>query len=194
MLAYLRASLRKKIGYTLIEVLVVCLILSVLLAALFVGLTSGNFSSSVSSAKVDLQSKIRIIMDWILRDVRQTNLVEINTNAPTADHIKFKKVTGIDNNTGNYTLSADFIEYTYNSASSELTRNEIDGATGSILKSVVFSNMTQSPFYSAPAVPLAPGDILTSKRLVIVIAGRNQVRNSLVLNLTLTEEVKIRNE
>jgi type II secretory pathway pseudopilin PulG len=174
-LNYLRVSLLKKKGLSLIELFVAAGILSLILAALFISITSGDLSSAVSSAKSDLQGKLRLIMDWITKDVRSTNIIEINTNSPSAGYLKFKKVTGIDNITGNYTLSPDYTEYSYNSTSGELTRSEINGTTGEILRTVPFNNITQSPFYTTQGVPLVPGGILT-------------------LNLTLTEEVKIRNE
>jgi Tfp pilus assembly protein PilV len=193
-LRYLHTSLLKKRGLSLIEVFVSSGILSLLLAALFIGLTSGQLSSTVSSAKADLQGKLRLIMAWIVKDVRQTDIIEINSNVPSVDHLKFKKVTGIDNITGNYTVGSDYTEYNYNSTSGVLTRSEINGSTGAIQHSVPFNNITQSPFYTAPAVPLVVGGILNSKKLIIVIAGETRVRNSLTLNLTLTEEAKIRNE
>jgi competence protein ComGC len=191
--SYLRAFHSKKSGLTLIEVLVVAFILTVIIGSLFLTLTTGELSSSISSEKTDLQAKVRLVMDWIIKDVRQTNLIQINTNAPSADHIKFKKVTGIDNATGNYTLSSNYIVYSYDNTLQRLTRNEVDDG-GTILNSWVFSNITQSPFYSDTGVPLAPGGILTSKKLIIIILGQSQFRNSLTLNSSLTEEVKIRNE
>lgn len=175
------------------EVLVVGFISSVVIAALLLTLTTGEFSNSTVSAKTDLQAKVRRIMDWVIKDVRQTNLAEINNNNPSVNHIKFKVVTGIDNITGSYTLSPNCIEYNYNNVSGELTRNEVD-ETGLIAQSWVFDNITQPPFYTAPGVPLVANGILASKKLVIVIAGQNQVRNSLTLNSSLAEEVKIRNE
>lgn len=175
------------------EVLVVGFISSVIIAALLLTLTTGEFSNSTISAKIDLQAKVRRIMDWIIKDVRQTNLAEINNNNPSVNHIKFKVVTGIDNITGSYALSPNYIEYNYNNVSEELTRNEVD-ETGLILQSWVFNNITQSPFYTAPEVPLVANGILASKKLVIVIAGQNQVRNSLILNFSLNEEVRVRNE
>lgn len=164
-----------------------------ILAALFYSLTSSEFLSVVSSAKTDLQAEVRQAIDWIAKDVRQTNLIQINTNNPSGSHIKFKKVTGIDNSTGNYALSDNYIEYDYDAVSGDLVRNEVDDG-GTILQSWVFHNITQAPFYSSQGVVLAPGDILNSKKLVVVIAGQGQVRSSLTLNFSLTGEVKIRNE
>lgn len=195
-LVYPRASRVKKRGFTLVEILVAAFILIIVIGALHLTLTTGEFSNSLNSAKTDLQAEVRQVLDWIVKDVRQTCLIQINTNSPSENHIKFKQVTGIDNATGNYTLSPNYIEYSYNSVSQQLTRSEVDG-TGSILRSWVFNNITQSPFYTAAGVPLAAGDILTSKKLVIVIPARNPVLlrgSSLTLNFSLTGEARIRNE
>ncbi len=172
--------------------LVTTFLLLTVISTLFLTLTKGELFNDITSQKVDLQAKVRRILDWVVKDVRQTNLIQINTNSPSADYIKFKPVTGI-NGTGDYTLSTNYIEYSYDAASDTLTRNEVDDG-GTVLNSWFFDNITQSPFYSDAGVPLAAGAILTSKKLVIVISGQDQVRGSLPLTVSLTAEVKIRNE
>lgn len=183
-------------GFTLIEVLFVVSILGIIISALFFSLTRGEFSSAVSSAKADLQAKVRSIMDWVTKDVRETNLVQIDSNNPSVNHIKFRKVTGMDG-TGSYTFADHYIEYNYDNTSAQLTRNKIDVLTGTILQSSVFDNITQPPFKVAVGVPLeqspSAGNILFYKKLLIFIAGQSQVKNSLTLNFSLTEEVKVRN-
>lgn len=192
-LAYPHTLHLKESGLTLIEILVSAFVLLIIITALFLSLTTGEFSHSLSSAKVDLQAKVRRAMDWMVKDVRQTNLIEINTNNPSGNHIKFKQVRGINNATGSYALSSNYIEYSYDNITDGLTRNEVN-ASGSILRSWVFSNISEASFYTAPGVLLAPGDVLASKKLIITVSGTTQVRNSLNLNYSLTEEVKIRNE
>jgi len=178
-------------GFTIVEVLSVSFILITVFAAMFITLTTGEFSNAVSSAKADLQANVRTAMNSVLNDVRQTSLIQINSNNPSAGHIKFKKITGIDNVTGSYSLSANDIEYTYNQSSFSLERSE----TGpGVSKVQIFNDITEAPFYSATGVPLEAGGILSSKKLVVVMSGRNHVRGDLDLNFSLTEEVKIRNE
>jgi hypothetical protein len=169
----------------------------VLFAALFYTLNTGEIANTLSLEKINLQANLRHVIDWIIKDVRQTNLIEINSNNPSISHIKFRQVTGIDNTSGNYTVASNYIEYNYTNATFNLTRNEIS-ATNTTLRSWAFSNITQAPFYTAPGVPLvstpgAAGNILIAKKLLLVIAGQRQARGT-ALNLTLTEEVKVRNE
>ena len=175
------------------EVIVTVFLLTLIMTSLFFALTRSEFSNSMVSAKVDLQVKVRTIIDWIVKDVRQTNLIQINSNSPAQDHIKFKQVTGINNATGDYTLSSTYIEYDYDSDAKVLTRNEIDTDGTTVLRSWTFDNIMESPFYSDVAVPLAGNAILSTKKLVIVIAGQCQVRGT-TLDFSVTEEAKIRNE
>lgn len=190
---YQRSLPNKSSAFTLVELLIVALIFGIILSSLFVTLNIGYLSFSVTSAKLELQSYVRATMDRLIKDVRDTNLSEINSNNPSVNHIKFRKVTGIDNNSGSYTLSSNYIEYNYDNVSGELTRNIVD-VNGTILRSSLFRNIIQSPFYSAPGVPLVDNAILTSKSLVIVITSQKQAKNSLFLNFSLTEEIRIRNE
>lgn len=184
--------LNKAGGFTLVEILVATFIFTIIVGSLLVTLNSGKLSSTIGSARVELQAKLRNILGLIVRDVRQTNSVSINSNDPGIDHIKFNKVTGIDNSSGVYTLDTLSIEYAYDSVSEQFTRQTDDGA-GNIV-TTTWDNITQSPFYISPGVPLAPNNILTSNKLFIVIAGKAPVRASLELNFSLSEEVKIRNE
>ena len=167
-------------------------ILLIVFGALFIALNTGNFSYAVTSAKTDLQGEVRRLMDWIVKDVRQTSRAQINNNNPTVNHIKFQKVTGIDAVAG-YQYSTDYVEYNYDPASLTLTRNELD-ASGAVINSWVFNNITQSPFYSDVGVPLVYNGVTSSNKLVLVIASQKQVRNNLTINFSLTEEAKIRNE
>lgn len=189
----LRALPRSNRGFTIVEVLSTAFILIVVFAALFSVLNVGEFSNTVSSAKADLQAKVRTAMDSILKDVRQTSIIQINSNDPSPTHIKFKKVTGIDNTTGSYSLSDNYIEYTYDADLLSLVRNEVN-AGGTVLKSQTFNDITEAPFYSSTGVPLVAGGILSSKKLVLVVAGKNNIRGGLNLSFSLTEEVKVRNE
>jgi prepilin-type N-terminal cleavage/methylation domain-containing protein len=198
-LVYPREEANSKRGFTLVEILVVGFILSVVTTALFLTLSTGEFSSSLSSAKADLQAKVRLIMDMMVRDVRQTHFNEINQNDPRVNHIKFRKVSGIKDsgpNAGDLNFSPNpYIEYSYNPNTLQLTRSIVDGTTGVVLRSQVFGDITNIRFCSKVNEDLGPNTIIPadSRKLIITIAARRQVKR-LTLNLSLSEEVKIRNE
>jgi type II secretory pathway pseudopilin PulG len=184
---------KKLSSFTLVETLIAAFILGILLVSLFATLNIGQFSDAVGSARIDLQANLRNLMDWIVRDVRQTYPIQINSNDPSVNHIKFKKVVGIDNTTGNHTVSARYTEYIYNNTTLQLRRNELND-TGSVLFSLVFSNITASHFYSDVGVPLYNDTILGSGKLIVVISGQKQARNNVLLNLNLNETITLRNE
>ena len=190
-LLYLRAGRTKKKGFTLIEVLVVSLILGVLTAGLLMTLIIGDRSSAISSAKADLQAKVRLILNMIIRDVRQTKPFEINSNDPRVDHIKFRPVSGFNIVTGLHIPSLNYIEYVYDVNTRQLTRNIID-ASNNLLQSTTFDNITATRFRSDVTEDLGPGTI--DEKLIITITAQSQVRKNLTLNYSLSEEVKIRNE
>lgn len=192
-LVYPRVLRVNRRGVSLVEVLVAALILVLIITTLVFTLIAGQSSNTIGAAKTDLQAQVRRIMDWMVKDVRQTSLIQVNNNAPSHGHIKFKTVTGIDNATGDYTLSTDYIEYTYDSDLKTLTRSLVDDA-GTVLQTWVFDNITEPPFHSNVDVELVAGGVLDSGKLVIVIAAEKQAKVSLTLNFSLTEEVKIRNE
>ena len=186
-LLYLRAGRAKKRGFTLVEVLVVGFILSVIISGLLMTLIIGDRSISISSAKADLQAKVRLILNMVIREVRQTKPSEIDSNDPRVDHIKFRPVSGFDIVTGLLTFSPDYIEYVYNVNTRQLTRNKI----GNNPQSTTFDNITATRFRSDVAEDLGPGTI--DEKLIITITAQGQA-NRLTLNFSLTEEVKIRNE
>jgi hypothetical protein len=66
---------------------VVLFIIGIIMMAVLTSLTNEEFSSALSMSKTDLQAKLRLIMDSLVKDVRQTNLIQINTNNPTGDFI-----------------------------------------------------------------------------------------------------------
>lgn len=191
-------ALRAKKGFTLVEIIVTAFILSIVFAGLFITLNTTEFSHSVSSAKVDLQAEVRRVIDWIIKDVRQTVSYEVASNGPSDTHIKFKRVQGLNTVTGDLILSSDYIEYEYDSLSQKITRRVIDGATGDILQSWDFNNIIEAPFYTRDdlnnIVPLNDDDFTNyGNKFIVTIMGQKQVRGSLNINFTLTEEVKIRN-
>ena len=175
---YPRGLLAKRDGYTLNEVLVSVLILGVVLGGLFITLSTGEFSSSVNSAKLEVQAETRRLMDWIVKDVRQTSSSQIANNAPSNSHIKFKVCLGHDGN--NIIWSSDFIEYTYDSSLNRLTRTDYGSGM-----SWNFDNVIAAPFDTS--------ELITDSKLIVTITVQKQPARMPALTSTLISKIKIRN-
>lgn len=184
-------------GLTIIEVLFSALLTGLLLAGFFYALTTGELSNTFSSAKADLQAQVRMMMDWILKDARQTVSWDIANNNPSDTHIKFRQAQGWDTANNTLLLNSDFIEYAYDANAKTITRKGLDAA-GNTIQSWVFDNIISSPFYTINSggdiVSLNSTDLLTSARLVVLISAQKQVRGALNTSCSLTGEIKIRNE
>lgn len=184
-------------GLTIIEALFSALLSAVLIAGFFYALSTGEFSNTLSSAKADLQAQVRRDLDWIIKDVRQTVSWDIANNGPSDSHIKFRQVEGWDIANNTFLLSSNFLDYSYDSAAKTITRRLQDGA-GNVLESWIFYDIISAPFFTVNSagaiVSLDPTDLLTSRKLIIVISGQKQVRGPLNTSCSLTGEVKIRNE
>lgn len=199
-LRFPRALPSKRYGFTFLEVLAGVLILSIILAAILSALSIGEFSRSIGSSKADLQAYARESVDVIARDVRQTIEYEIRNNNCNSTYMKFRKVTGWDSNTNSLTFDNNYIEYDYDSATKIMTRKVI-AQNGSLIETREFHDLLQPPLYTTDVngniVDLNGGDLLNSRRLVIVISSQKQAKKAeglLDIPFNLTQEVKIRNE
>lgn len=184
-------------GLTIIEVLFSALLTGLLLAGFFYALSTGELSNTFSSAKADLQGEVRMMIDWIVKDARQTVSWDIANNNPSDTYIKFRQAQGWDTANNTLLLNSDFIEYAYDADAKTITRKGLD-AVGNTIQSWVFDNIISSPFYTINSggdiVSLNSTDLLTSRRLVVLISAQKQVRGALNTSCSLTGEIKIRNE
>ncbi|KPK98577.1 MAG: hypothetical protein AMJ95_03550 [Omnitrophica WOR_2 bacterium SM23_72] len=186
-------------GFTIVEVLCSAIVISFIVGVLFYALSSGEYSRTASAAKIDVQSEVRRSMDWIARDVRQAVSWDIadTSNSPSDTHIKFRKVEGWNTTSELLLLSNNYTEYTYNTSNHTVIRRLSDSSNNTI-QTWTLNNIQQAPFYtvnsSGSVVPLNDGDLLTSRKLILVINGTKPIKGSLNATATLTEEVKIRNE
>jgi len=171
------------------------LILMIVLGALLMVLTVGDSANYKGTAKVDLQANVRQTIDLILRDVRNTVSYDINANAPTNSHIKFRKIEGTDAN-GDFIFSDEYLEYNYDPDAKKLTRSVID-SENNVLSSREINNITAPPFHTRDAggnmIDLTEGAMSNPPRLVIIVTQEAQLRGSESIIYTLEEEVKIRN-
>lgn len=164
-------------GITLVEVLVTAFILGIIISGIAVVLNVGNLSNNISTSKVALQRQARTVLDWIIKDVRQTSAYQINNNAPSSNHIKFQVCAGHDG--VNLLWNSDFIEYTYDTANQTLTRND-SGSGGEW----VFSDITASPFDLSN---------ITNNFLRITVQMEKSALGLIRPRVNLSAEVKIRN-
>jgi prepilin-type N-terminal cleavage/methylation domain-containing protein len=181
-------------GFTIVELMVVSLITGIIMSALFMTLQVGELTYEIGSAKVDLESEVRTLVDWISRDLRQAKIQEMNNNTPATDHIKFSLWTW--NNTTNTTnLKSSYIEYSYASANQTLSRNYRD--EGSTIFTVNFKNITMAPFYTSytneTSNSFSNATLLTSRKIIVAVKKTKVVKNK-NLNFSMVEEVRVRNE
>jgi prepilin-type N-terminal cleavage/methylation domain-containing protein len=185
----------KKTGLTLVELLVVALIFGVIMSALFITLNVGEFSITVNSNKVDAQAHTRMLMDLVVKDIRQAITSELVANSPTTNYLKFNLWSW---NVANATwqLGSQYREYEYTPAENKMSRRLVDG-NGIVLEEVDYLNVLRSPFYtsytSETSNQFDSNELLQNRKLIVVIEEERPVRNSQPVNFTLIEEVKIRN-
>lgn len=188
----LQLVLRNKTrGFSLTEVLLVAAILSIIIGTCLYAMNAAQISYNLILAQKNLQSEVRRTIGWVVKDARQAVSWDIANNSPTADYIKFRQVIGWDYLNNTFSLSGNYIEYTYNAVDQTITRREIGGTT----KEWILNNVTASPFFtlnsSGAVVALNNSDLLTSKQLIITITGQSSMLG--LEDYSLTEKVQIRN-
>ena len=185
-----RRSPGKSCGFTIVELMVASLITAVILTALVMALRVGDVTDDIGSARSDLQGEVSSIMDWITKDIRQAKIQELNANSPTASYIKYN-IWEWDNTTFSQIMTDKYVEYEYGNGI--LTRREI---AGGVSTETVFSNITMEPFYTTYTQSQQSFDnatLLSTRRLIVAVKKETVVRGK-VLNFTLVEEIRIRNE
>lgn len=195
-------------SFTISEILVVVCIMTIVMGGVFSVLQTGRVSSTVASAELDVRSELRRAVEWISKDVRQARRVDVGStsNEPSSSHIKFQMVTGYLPASGDVSLNANIIEYTYNSSTKILTRTETTTGALPVVKSWIFRYIEQAPFYTRAKVgsvyeikvidgsALSPSPVIQSGNLVLKFVGSKQLSNNAwTVPFYLTEEVRIRN-
>lgn len=157
------------------------LILCGVFYVLFLVLNVGYLSNLIASKKIEVQEEARRTMDWIVKDLRQTEADEIKSNSPQASYLKFRIYSDyvVPN-----PIWSNYIEYSYDGTSDTLTRK--DYGTNFTM---IFHNITDAPF--GIDQDWIDGD---EDKLPVIISTQKPVRGSLLANFSLATEVKIRNE
>ncbi|UCD14813.1 MAG: hypothetical protein JSV34_03545 [Candidatus Omnitrophota bacterium] len=174
-----RALPIKSGAFTIVELLVVTLILGIIVSAIVAVLNMGYFSHPIGVTKVTVAHQARNVMNWIVKDTRQTSSSQIDMDNATVDYIKFKLCIG--HNGTDLLWSSNFIEYTYNASADTLTRS--DSGTGQSWQ-----------FYDIIASPFNVSQVLTDNILGVTVAVQKTARGSIKAGVNLTTEIKLRNE
>ncbi len=183
-------------GFTILELVVASAIMVILMTGLLVILQHGEFATGIGTAKVDLEAEVKMLTEWITKDLRQANIVNLTStdNAPDYAHLKFN-LWAWDNTTKNIAYSNSYINYTYYIGNQTLFREYYDEDSANLFNNT-FTNITLPPFYTSytnETVNDFVGNDLRMDGLVIVIRKEKAVRGR-ILNFTMIEKVRVRNE
>jgi hypothetical protein len=177
--------------------MVVGMIMAIVMSALVMLLHVGEVSTGIGNDKSDLDADVRLLTGWIVRDIRQAKIQELNNNTPTTNHIKYN--IWLWNNTSlSQQKTSEYVEYDYDEDAQVLTRNYINtSATPNLQGQWNFSDITMSPFYtsytSEASNSFSNVTLLGTRRLIVAIKKEKLTRGKNI-NLTLVEEIRIRNE
>ncbi len=189
----------KNRGVTLVEVLVAIFISMVIFSALFMVLNMGELQNRMGSTRIDVQQEVRRAMDWMVKDLRQTQGARISVINASGGPDTFETlgpaevfeapefpvciafVPGTGSGTG-ITWSPYTITYDFDAANYTATRT--DSGTGQVHS---FKNI---------------GDLVFTKigtyTLQIDISGQKVARSGLggeiIQYYNLSEEVRLRND
>lgn len=190
----------KKSGITLVEVLVAAFILLIIMSALFVVLNVGELSNTIVGAKLEVQQEVRRAMDWMIRDLRNTDRMRLQVTVtdqfgnpaqkqfgdptiaigdPFTDPL-FSICIGygvVSGNLGNL-WSSNQIGYTYDAANQRIVRSDSD--TGNTWQ---FNHINSLTFTKTGL-----------NSLLVAIIGQRTAIGTIAPTFTLREEVKLRNE
>lgn len=181
-------------GLTIIELAIAMGIMTIILMALVMTLRVGDFASGIGTAKVDIQSDVKMILDWVTRDIRQAKIQDLHDNTPATDYMRFNLWEW--NNTSCAQEESDQeVEYDYDALTNTLTRRFIENGTVSYEQS--YSGVTMAPFYTSYTDETTHDfnnqTLLNSRSVIVAIKKEATARNK-VLNFTMVEKVRIRNE
>ena len=189
-LRVLPAPRNKNMGFTLVETIVAGFIFTIIFAALFSVLNIGDFSNTVGGIKLEVQQEVRMPLDWMVKDLRQTSRNKIvleeyenKTFTDLADNLTFTRArfnlcTGY--NTANSTISwaTNQTGYDFDAINQTIIRTDFGSGY-----SQQFNNIANLTFTK-----------IGINSLRVNITGQKVARGNITSTVTLEEEVKLRNE
>ncbi|HOU36447.1 MAG TPA: prepilin-type N-terminal cleavage/methylation domain-containing protein [Candidatus Omnitrophota bacterium] len=181
-------------GFALVEVMIASFIMVVIMGALVMTLRVGDLSTAVGTERVDLESEVKMLMHWMSKDIRQAKIQELYNNTPSTDHIMFN-LWEWDNATLSQLKTDEFVEYEYDPSAHVLARRYI--VDNVIEHEVNFTGIAMHPFYTSYANESSNSfngtALLTGRRLIVAIKKEKEARGR-IMNFTMHEEIRIRNE
>ena len=179
---------------TLVEVLVVVFIFGIISSAIFMVLNMGEFQNRIGSTRIAVQQDVRTVLNWLIRDMRQTSRGELNvTDEATGTTGSFVDVYATT--AGGIFISPEFalcpgygnpateqISYGYDDVSQTLTRTS--SLTGQVL---TFHNITSLVFKTMGADTF--NIEITGQRI-----AKQGPTGSIAQTINLNETVRMRND
>ncbi len=188
--------IRRTKSLTLVETLLAVSIFMVVLMGFMASLSLGEVFFPLNSANVDMRSNVRVAINWIVKDARQAVNWDIANNNPGSSHLKFRRVNGLNIDTGEYLLDEDYIEYNYDASSFKIVRNLVN-SEGNIIRSWEFNNINQAPFYTQhneEVQEFNENSFRDNGKLIVIISGQKEIRGEMNADFSLRSDVKVRNE
>jgi Tfp pilus assembly protein PilW len=184
-----------KNGLTLVEILIVTLLTTVVMGALFLALRVADISSTTSETKIGLTQEASRAMDWMVKDLRQTNrmrLIVITALNPEGTQFngvgqvapnnlftdpRFPICLGYNQATEQSDWSDYEIQYSFDTANSTIIRTDSSANTNWL-----FHNITNLEFTS-----------IGLNQMNVAISATGTARDGRALTFNLTEEIRLRN-
>ncbi len=180
----------KNKGFSLVEILVVTFILVIVITALLITLNTGDLTNKIGSARLEVQQEVRRAMDWMVRDLRQTNRVKLEVLDQLGTRKQFNLLAnGETFSEPLFNICTDYIDL-----SVQWSANQIGYAFDNINKTI-----TRTDYGTTQVWQFNNIDSLTFKKislnlLRITVSGKKTARGSIEPTFALEEEVKLRNE
>jgi len=189
-LRILPAPRNKDKGFTLLEIFICIFIIIIVLTALFSVLNIGELSQRIGGTELEVQQAVRMALDYIVRDLRQTSRNKIfleeyanETFTELADnltfaHARFNLCTGYDTTNATPTWSGEQITYDFDPTEQTIIRTDLVNG-----QSLQFNSITNLTFTK-----------IDLNSLNVNITGQKVARGTIAATVNLQEEVKLRNE
>lgn len=169
-------------------------ILLIVIAALVVTLNIGDLSHKVGEAKLDAQQNVRRAMEWMIRDLRQTNRMQLEVTDQLGERKQFNLLSNGDIFTEPlFNLCQDYIlllgEWKVDWGNYQIGYS-FDATNQRIIRTR--SDTNQAWYFNY--IDALTFEKIDLNLLRVTITGKKTARGQIEPTFTLEEEVKLRNE